>query len=670
MCHSVHSQQVNVTDSSALKTDSAILLAEALVESYQGLSKLHKIPGSLTLTDNRQILLSDGTNLSYVLNSLPGLSMQSGTYATNRIVIRGMGSRTPYNTNRIRSYLNDFPITSSDGLSSPEEVDLHLTGRIEIIKGPSSALYGSGLGGTINLFTPFKRVTNWRIGFQYGSFNTLKTSLSGNFYNKHSIVYSSLSNLQSEGYRQNNQFRRTTFFTGWQWEKDKWKIQHTLIFMDVMAGIPSSLGKTLFENEPSAAAPNWNAVGGFKKYRKGLIGSHIVYGAGQKFSNKFSVFVKFNDGYEKRPFNNLDDQSAGIGFRDKLTLKFKNLEWISGLEIISESYQWKIDTTGVSLNKNRELRYHFNLFSLIYYKPSEKLNISLAGALNHSAYQLKDLFPENGNQSGKRIFPLIISPRLGINFAPDDHLAFYASAGKGFSLPSPEETLLPGGDVNPDIEPEQGWQIETGFRVALFNRRCEIDATIYHIGLHNLLVTKRLTEDIFTGINAGKTNHTGFEILMNAGILKYRNFPGFIDATISYTASLNRFVEFEDDGQVFNGNELPGIPRQMGQISLVWKPMEFIQANIQMQYTGKQYVNDQNTLDYNGYFLGNIKVQTAFKTKKNNMIEIFTGLNNITNIHYASMLVVNALGFGASEPRYYYPGLPRNVYFGFGLQFN
>ena len=69
--------------------------------------------------------------------------MQSGTYATSRIVIRGMGSRTPYNTNRIKFYLNDIPITSSDGVSNPEDINLQMIDRLEVVKGPASALYGS-----------------------------------------------------------------------------------------------------------------------------------------------------------------------------------------------------------------------------------------------------------------------------------------------------------------------------------------------------------------------------------------------------------------------------------------------------------------------------------------------------------------------------------------------
>mgnify|MGYP000571665588 CR=1 FL=1 len=43
--------------------------------------------------------------------------------------------------------------------------------------------------------------------------------------------------------------------------------------------------------------------------------------------------------------------------------------------------------------------------------------------------------------------------------------------------------------------------------------------------------------------------------------------------------------------------------------------------------------------------------------------------NNIFNEKYASMLLINASGFGGSAPRYYYPGEPNNYYAGLGLTY-
>jgi len=41
----------------------------------------------------------------------------------------------------------------------------------------------------------------------------------------------------------------------------------------------------------------------------------------------------------------------------------------------------------------------------------------------------------------------------------------------------------------------------------------------------------------------------------------------------------------------------------------------------------------------------------------------------MTNTHYSPMLTVNAVAFGKSEPRYYYPGMPRHYYAGVKWEF-
>jgi iron complex outermembrane receptor protein len=359
--------------------------------------------------------------------------------------------------------------------------------------------------------------------------------------------------------------------------------------------------------------------------------------------------------------------SAGI--RARISYRTKKTEFSGGAEYIAEQYKWKLDKDSIRLNENSENRRHLNVFGIMYYKPVPQLNISLAGALNHVSYRLKDLYPVNGDQSGSRKFPLIVSPRLGINYAPGDILAVYGSMGHGFSLPSPEETLLPEGDVNPDIRPEQGIQFEIGARVNLADKKIAIDAAFYHIELKDLLLTKRITEDIFTGINAGRSRHQGFELLFQSKVFDFNGFPGRLMADVSYTGSINRFIDFTDGGNTYDGNMLPGIPRHSASLQLSWSAVQMLELSTHLQYTGDQYLDDSNSLDYPGYFLSNMKLTARFHRDKKVPFRIYAGINNLTDTHYASMLIVNAIGFNNAEPRYYYPGLPRHFYGGIQLHF-
>lgn len=652
-----------------VRADSAILIQEVTVSAYRVPGRLHTTPGSISVLAGERLNISDGLSLAATLNTVPGVTMQSGTLTTGRIVIRGMGSRTPYGTNRIRAYLNDIPLTTADGVSTPEEIDLSGIGRMEIIKGPSSSLYGSGLGGSINMYTPLNTENQGNIEAQYGSFNTGKVLATGTLKKGKAILWGSIGHVRSDGYRENNDYRRTTLLSTSRWEHKGWSLNTTLLLININGGIPSSVGKTQFETHPEQAAINWKAIEGYKQYMKGIAAISLNNNFTSRLTSQFMLFGKVNDSYEKRPFNNLDDQSVSGGFRYKISYHAKKMEWLAGAEWIAEQYIWKLDKDGDLLNENEEMRKHLNVFAMLNYKPVKTINITAAAGFNHIAYELTDRYLINGDQSGQRTFPMIFSPRLGINYSPSDNLAIYASAGHGFSLPSPEETLLPAGDVNPDIKPEQGHQYETGIRLNLADKALEIDASVYWIELSNLLVTKRITEDIFTGINAGRTRHKGFELLLQTQLFNYSGFPGKFTSVLSYTRSVNRFIDFTDNNITYNGNNLPGIPGQSLNIQLRWEMLSFLEISSHLQYNGFQYLNDDNSLKYPEYFLADLKISILLMLKKENKIRFSAGIKNFTDTKYASMLVVNALTFNNSEPRYYYPGLPRHFYAGMNFMF-
>lgn len=649
-------------------TDTTIAIGEVKISAYRVEGKVHTTPGSIAVLRGDLRGVAGGNNMASVINTVPGITMQTGTFATNRIVIRGMGSRTPYNTNRIRAYLNDIPITSSEGISTPEEINLQDIGRIEVLKGPSSAFYGSGLGGSLNMYTPENDENEGSVSLQYGSFNTARAAASGTVVSGNTTLWGSLGHLVSDGYRQNSDYRRTSFLATSKTAMADWSIATTLMLINVRGGIPSSLGRTMFENEPGKAAPNWLDVKGYQAYTRALAAVTLKSDFTTRFSGEGSLFGRFTDDFERRPFNDLDDKSASTGMRYKLSWKSSFADAALGTEWIMEQYSWKFEDDGVLLNENSEIRRHLNVFSVVDLKPVETLNISVAGAINIVGYRLNDLFPANGDQSGTRNFPAIFSPRLGVNYAPGSRFAVYASAGHGFSLPSPEETLLPEGDVNPDIKPEQGMQYEAGFRLNILQRRIEMDASFYHIDLNNLLVTKRVTEDIFTGINAGKTRHQGIELLLRVRVMENEAFPGSLSSVLSYTRSFNRFIEFTDNDISYDGNELPGIPAHTTHLQLFWNITPIISFDTHLQYNGPQYLTDSNSLDYPGYFLADARIRVTVPVK-NTSLEFTFGLSNITDERYASMLVVNAVGFGNSEPRYYYPGMPRNWFASIKLAF-
>src|SRR5699024_4184673 len=69
----------------------------------------------------------------------------------SRISIRGNGIRSPWGLRKTKVYINDIPLTETDGTTRIEALDVSDLGRVEIIRGPASSVYGgNSTGGVIN----------------------------------------------------------------------------------------------------------------------------------------------------------------------------------------------------------------------------------------------------------------------------------------------------------------------------------------------------------------------------------------------------------------------------------------------------------------------------------------------------------------------------------------
>ncbi len=611
--------------------------------------------------------------LSAALNRLPGVYMASGTYSTNRLIIRGIGSRTPYSTNRIRAYFGDIPLTSGDGTTTIEDVDAASAGRIEVIRGPSSALYGSGLGGTFKItpFYPDEYGLVTSIKSDVGSFGTFRNVIKSGFNNGSVSMGAIFSKTVSEGFRENSRYSRNSLYLSGSLSAGKSDIRLLLSYTDIHAMIPSSINQQNFLEHPEYAAPNWLAIKGFEKDQRLLTGISFNRFFNPMVSNKLTFFSSIAKHYESRPFNILSDNSFSLGFRETARLAFGNLKTDGGIEAYTENYNWKIfqtnmGTRGDLLNDNAENRSYLNVFVHTEYTLSDKVRAEAGMNLNILRYGLRDELSVDNKPVKSYSYDPVLSPRAGINFNLTEETFVYASAGHGFSAPSLEETLLPEGNINPDLKPEQGWDFDLGTRGHLFSGFFYFDACLYYIRLNDLLVTKRLTEDTFIGINAGKTSHYGLEMLLKFNVFPETEAEGkSLTISSALTLSGNRFLSFTDNGISYNGKQLPGIPSAITNLDAELRTRYHMDIYAGFNYVGSQYMTDSNDLKYASYHTFDVKLswRLPFSTRRS-MIDIYAAASNIFNEKYASMILVNAPLLGDSPPRYYYPAEPFNVHFG------
>ncbi len=622
-----------------------------------------------------QETLAKGVLLTPVeaLNSVSGINMHHGSLNTNRLTIRGVGSRSPYSTYKIKAYFGDIPLTTGDGETTLEDLETSGVSKVEIIKGPTSTVYGAGLGGAIIFYPVFPTQDFIKIENTAGSFNTSKQTFSAGTTLKNASVYALLSNLEREGYRKNNRTTRKNFLVhSTLFKGDKVSASVLARLTKMKAFIPSSINRRMFEETPWKAANNWKEVKGFEDYTTGQAGISAKTNTGTLSNATVSVFGQFREADELRPFNKLVESSWAVGTRGNFQQAFKidalGIKLVAGFEIFRETYKWGTFSNGEGsqLSDNKENRDYENFFIQGEITKVNKFNLSVGANLNRTRYRYLDSFLANGDQSGKHSYDPVVSQRLGINYKILKNLAVFSNLSHGFSPPTLEETLYPEGNINPNIKPEKGWNLEAGIKGNIGNW-ATFSASYYRMYVSDLLVARRTAEDAYVGVNAGRSVHPGLESFIQGFLTTPGAYPS-VSFYANTTLANYHFTDFVDDGKDYSGNQLPGTTKFSGNVGLSFSVNETMDIKLSQHLSGKMPVNDLNSGYTDPYGVTNLNV--VFHKNWNKLhFNLKAGANNILDVNHASMLAVNSPSFGGNAPRYFYPGNPRNYYLSVSIGF-
>jgi iron complex outermembrane receptor protein len=659
------------------------MLGEVVISAYDGRQRIIESPGSIAMLPQKEMKIDNDIYFIPSLNRVTGIYAHSGTYNTNRITIRGIGSRSLFITSKIRAYYDNIPLTTGDGETTVEDVDPNIIDRMEVIKGPSSSLYGAGLGGTllIRSESPTSQEKYLKYSITGGSFGYLKNDLSfayGNEKNRLAVV---VNKINSDGYRENNQYDR--FTTGIHYKSyltEKTTLNFLSTFISLDAQIPSSLNRATYETNPEAAAPNWAAAEGFEDNRKFISGLGINHIFNKNSSIDASVFYTWRDLYERRPFNILEDNVNATGTR--INYEYKNmwnnyrLSLVAGGEYFIDFYEWQTyenddNEKGDLLSDNKESRENINGFVKADLQFPFKTFLTIGVNINNTNYDYRSLYASDGSDnSGDYSFGTTISPRIAISHPITSNIFIYGNISHGFSPPSLAETLTPSGSINPEIKPENGINYEAGTKGMIFKNKLFYDLAFFSMHINDLIVAQRVGEDEFIGINAGKTVNNGLELSINYNFLPVSNKNSEFTGYITYTLADYTFKDFVEVGNDYSGNELTGVPKNVFNAGLAFKVKAGLYGNLNYQFVDEMPMRDDNSVYSDPYQLVNFKLGYMKHISNHFEINIHGIMNNVFDEKYASMISVNAASFGGNPPRYYYPGLPRNFFAGLEVRYN
>ena len=646
-------------------TSKALFLPEVQIESSVSKSSYRKSTGSFSVANTAQISQKSALGWSEQFNSLAGVYMQQGSLSTSRITIRGIGSRTPYGTNRLKMYWNNIPISSLDGSTNLELLSTNDVSKIEVRKGPSAVNYGSGLGGIISLYTaPQKTASNFSA--EIGSFNSRNSNLHVKLIDSVNYVTFKVSKTLSHGYRQHNRFERLGFDISAGHNVGDHAVSVHLLVNGLTADIPSSLSLSQLATNRFMAASNWLSAEGYEKAQSALAGISWKYNTNRFIRNEATLFFKNFSGFERRPFNTLDDKLEAIGVRNMTSMRWRSLSFFITTELQNEKYNWRIlesnlNDDGALLYKNKDTKNSLNIGLLASWTLQQRLTVE--GGINYNTHNYR--LDKADDTEGLYHFSPIFSPSLGVNYTASSQHNIFGSISSGFSYPSLEETLLPQGDFNKNLKPETGIIYETGWRFSTLNKIWFNEVSLYAMDLTNLLVTKRESETVFYQINAGQTRLMGIEIAGEIELLKPIKNRSII-LTYALWGSQNKFIRFIDDNTSFNNKKIPGIPAYSASLSLNMWPLKHLSLLSSLFIAGQQYITDSNLAQTNAYAVAQFRL--GYKVDVAGIrCAPYIGVNNAFNTHYTSMIVPNAASFNNQQPRYYYPGAPRYTYIGINI---
>ncbi len=668
-------EKEKVADSTVLET---VLLKSSALENTA-----LQTPAAVNVIEKENLVSGYTQLLTESFNKFPGVFVQTGALNTNKISIRGMGSRAQYGTNRIKVYFNEIPITTADGQSVLNDFDVSVLEKVEIVKGPNASLYGAGLGGLVQLQSKIPAAAFTEINSVIGSYGMRKNTIQAGFTeeNKNGII--AYTNLDNDGFRENSEYNRSSVFANLNlYTKEANKLSFVGNFTRLKAYIPSSLSKTALDENPEQAAYTWKQAKGYEAYDRFLMGVSYTHHFSEKIKNISSVFTNWRDAYEPRPFDILKEKRWSLGARTRFNYK-DNLAGLPtkislGAEALYENYdQENFENLyedfpdrgsvrgGLITNLNQE-RTYWNLFSQAEIRVSEKWKISAGLNLNSTQYQLSDFYNQDeSNQSGSYSFKSIWSPKIAATYLITPQKTLYANLSKGFSIPTFSESLTPEERINTNLKPEIGWNYEIGFKGTWISK-LYTEVNVYSIQVSDLLVAQRVAEDRYVGVNAGKTEHNGVEWIFSYNWQLGKNL--ILKPTFTGNFNHYRFAEFVNKGNNYDGNELTGVPELKWNLgaTLSWKKL-----NLHANYlaVSKIPVNDANSVYTNAYEVLDVKASYLWSIFQKLEMQLSAGIDNILDTDYSASFVPNAVGFGNSEPRYFYPGMPRNFYAGISLKY-
>jgi iron complex outermembrane recepter protein len=635
---------------------------------------LNRVPVSVSVINQDDIQRArQQLALDEALTQVPGVFMQNRyNFAQDlRISIRGFGPRAQFGIRGVKVVVDGIPETLPDGQGSVDSLDLGATKQIEVIRGPSSSMYGNAAGGVIALTSegggpdPYAEV---RVAGGTYDYKKIQFKTGGSTDRVDYLV--SVSDLELDGYRA--QSRAVNRQTSGRFNVDLGKDRSLLAVLNYTdqprSDDAGALTRASAALDPRAAFPanvTFRAGEVIEQTRLGFVyttpaGEHGTiraknYYASRDFGNllpmQLSGIVNFDRTYGGGGFSYsydgfwLDRPNrlvTGVDFEDQDDdrARFDNLNGVPGTLRFDQNEH--VTSQGVYLQNELSL--------------SKKIALTMGVRFDQVEFEVTDHYFVDGiDDSGVREFDHT-SPMVGFAYEIAPRLSLYATASNSFETPTTTELNKPdlSGGFNQAVEPQIAHSLEVGIRGTLAKRQ-RYEIAVFNIDVDDELIPFQVPGQPGRNYyqNVGETAHDGIELSWSSQPTER------LATTLSYTYS---------DFTFSNGLVIPGTSENVffGQLIYTHPRGWFVGGDA--LFVDEQFGDNANTAAglVDTYTIANLRAGYDVDLGKMTLSP-YVGINNLFDEDYFSNVRLNpfiAPGAPATTGRFFEPGPTRNLYAG------
>ncbi|WP_025916126.1 TonB-dependent receptor [Herminiimonas sp. CN] len=655
------------------------------------------LPASVDVLDQERITSGQArVNASEALAAVPGLVVQNRqNYAQDlQISSRGFGARSAFGVRGVQLFSDGIPATMPDGQGQAATFNLDMAQRIEVLRGPFSAIYGNHAGGVIQLFTrDGQGAPSVQASVLGGSDGSWKTDLSAQGKPGAVGYVLDASRFHTDGARDHSAATRDQAFAKITTEPDA-DSRLTLVANGLWqhdTQDPLGVSWATFQRDPRAGeidpsdtqnpkrtfAERYNTRKSIDHQQLGLtyerrFGADLLQLTAYAGNRQVTQYQSFSKGFQAPA-----SHSGGVVDFDR-NFGGVDLHWIGANQLGSGSLT---TTVGLDYGRSSDDRQGYENFIGSQFGVKGKLRRDetdtvtsldpylqtewqsgdwvLTAGLRHSRMQVEvnDSFISNGNDSGSLNYRRT-TPVLALLYKATPALNLYASAAKGFETPTLNELFYSGSGsgFNFNLKPAHSTHLEVGTK-ALLGSDTQLNVALFQVRTDDELVVDASSGGRTSYKNAGSTLRQGIELALDT---KWQHgFSGRLALTGLYA------VYDQTVGNIAAGNRLPGVPRATLFGELAWKDTPTgLSAAIEAIANSKVYVEDSNTeTAAPGY--GAINLRTGAEQHVGAWrLQQFVRINNLLDRSYIGSVIV-----GDSNKRYYEPAPGRNWMLGASAQY-